>query len=102
MGSTLNDTTAMLTTGDPERGESILRGVAEAAIGARTLYTGFLVAEQSPDCGERIAHSYGVLEGALRARERLLRYADTFSPSSGTVCRSRLYQLSDAVREAAS
>ena len=102
MGSALSDTTAMLTTGDPQRGESILRGVAEAAMAARTLYTGFLLPEQAPTCRERIAGAYDILEGALRARGRVLRFADVFSPSSGTVCRSRLYHLGEDVRAAAS
>ena len=76
--------------------------VAEAATGARTLYTGFLLPEQSPECGAQIARSYAVLEGALRANGRALRVANVFSPSSGTVCRSRLYHLSAEIRVAAS
>ena len=79
MGTTLSDTTAMLTTGDPTRGASILCGVAEAATAARTLYTGFLLPEQSPECGAEIARAYAVLEGALRVNGRALRFADVFS-----------------------
>lgn len=101
MGDGLRDTTAMLTTDDEASSESILRGIARASANARTLYTGFLVPEQSVECSERIARSYRLLERSIRPHATDFRFEPTFSPSSGTVCRSRLYLLDNVAEVAA-
>jgi len=94
MGDTFSTTTAAFTTGDAERAREVLEGLGALSAAAATIYTAFIVPEESPEVGGRIAEWYSALETAFAAHGREQQYQRVVSPSSGTVVRARLYRLS--------
>ena len=78
------------------RGRARSQGLGALAADAATLYTAFIVPEQSPEMAARIAGWYGVLESAIDGHGRKHHYDAVICPSSGTVVRARLYHLAPA------
>ena len=94
MNNLHSTTTAMMTTGGDENSQSMLGGLAAAAVHAKTLYIGLVVPEQSDEFKGHIERMYAFLEGSLRERGRAIRYDQVISPSSASLLRARLYHLS--------